>query len=429
MGNAKSVFKTSKFIMKILFISGLYPKGSELYYNMNIKQGSLQTPANVYQWGIVKGLISNKIDTTVYSFPFLPTYPFGYRKISTRKENIIYNQKEIGLSFSYNTIAGLKELNIVHIAKRNISIWCENISNEEKGVILIYSVYGPFLKAAIEVSNKYKNIIVCPIVTDLFISSLEVLKKYSLPKKIQGYFEYKRIKFGLNKANTFVLLAKGMEDFIPKAINNHFILEGIAEDTYPNIVPKKERKEKILLYTGSLGIHTSIKELVDAFIQTTDKSFQLIICGTGYFEKYIKGKAEIDKRIIYKGNIPRDEAVNLQRESTLLINPRLPSIPDTPYSFPSKTIEYLVSGTPMIGYKLKGITEDYYKHFYIPKDETTKSLTDLITETLHKPQNELNTKANIARQYIIENKNAKKQVERLINYLNNFPTKEITRKP
>lgn len=416
MGHAESVPEPNFCNMKILFLSGLYSKGSETYYTSKLRRGSLANPSNVYQWGIVNGLLSNRIDVEICSFPFLPTYPSGYHETRSREDNIEIEGKSIGKAYSYNTVAGCKEFSIINKARKVVHKWAQQISKEEIGIILIYSLYGPFLKVAVETAKQQSNIKVCPIVTDLFISSLSVLKPYPFLKKIQGFFEYRMIKKGLKNADTFVLLAKGMEKYIPQAHNNHVIIEGISVGNYPKPANKVGSSEKKLLYTGSLGVHTNIKELVDAFVLTSDPNFRLVICGSGDFEEYIRKKAKEDMRIIFKGNISREEAVQLQKEATLLINPRLPSIPDTPYSFPSKTIEYLVSGTPMIGYKLAGIPEEYYQYFYIPNDESIESLSVLISDTLNKSQDELDARGAVSWRFIVESKNAYIQVKKMIEY-------------
>ena len=402
--------------MKILFLTGLYSKESEIYYSSALKQGALANPSNVYQWGVVKGMIENNMDFEVCSFPFLPTFPSGIKIKQTTQEDLILAGNTIGKSYSYSTIAGIKEFDIIRKLKTILHKWARTCVETDCGIILIYSLYGPFLKAAVDCAKVFHNIKVCPIVTDLFISSLSNLKNSPFLKKVQGLFEYRRIKYGLENADTFVLLAKGMVKYVPRAIDNYVIIEGIAGDDSPCPSSKVAGSEKKLLYTGSLGVHTSVKELVDAFLMTTDESFRLIICGAGYYSDYIELKAKEDNRIVFKGAVSREQAVRLQKEATLLINPRLSSITDTPYSFPSKTMEYLVSGTPMIGYKLEGIPSEYYKYFYMPHNESVEALAEVITETLRLPQKELDQRAFESWRFITEKKTAKQQISKLDNY-------------
>lgn len=409
--------------MKVLFISGLYPHGIETSFEDNLKHGChIHNAPNVYQWGVVKGLIENGVEIEVASFPFLPTYPYGYSQPFLKTYPIHYEERQIGASYSYCTIMGLKERSIINRVKRVIKRWKDKLEREETGLLLVYAIYGPFLKAAVDLARQEDRLLVCPIATDLFLDSPERLKKLGLLKRLQGYFEYRRIKYGLEYADFFVLLAKGMERFIPRAKNNSVIIEGIAIDNKKQPQPKQETKERTLLYSGSLEAHTSVRELVDAFMLTTDVDFRLNICGSGLYENYIKEKALIDQRINYLGSIPRNKVLALQKSATALINPRLSTVEDTPYSFPSKTIEYLVSGTPMIGYKLLGITNDYYAHFYIPEDETPMALASQITEVLTKSQAELDAKALDAWRFITSNKNAKAQLSKLVRAFETYRT-------
>ena len=157
--------------------------------------------------------------------------------------------------------------------------------------------------------------------------------------------------------------------------------------------------------------------LVDAFMLTTDSRFRLVLCGSGVLREYVEKAALSDKRIVYKGRVSHDEVVRLQRNSTMLINPRRPNGGITKYSFPSKTMEYMSSLTPMIGYHLEGIPEEYYQYMYTPKDLTQKSLAECINQTLSLPLSVLQEKADAAFKFVAENKNSVAQVQRMIDFL------------
>ena len=127
--------------------------------------------------------------------------------------------------------------------------------------------------------------------------------------------------------------------------------------------------------------------------------------------------AEKDPRIIYKGMLPREEVLFLQQQSTVLINPRKPNGGITKYSFPSKTVEYLSSGTPMIGYKLEGIPEEYFNYYYTIDSLSEEDLVHTLDAVLSLPQDELDKKAHSAYKFIMENKTAEKQVKKIIDFI------------
>ena len=221
----------------------------------------------------------------------------------------------------------------------------------------------------------------------------------------------------LPKMNKYVFLADRMSELIPESKDNYIVVEGIAQ-IIPELPHKKgEKKEKTLLYTGALGIHTSIDHLLQAFVLTNNKGFRLVICGDGTLRPLVEDYCTKDTRILYKGSIPRDAALELQKSCTAVINPRRPDIIDTAYSFPSKTIEYLLSGTPMIGYKLEGMPSEYYDYFFTIPEMDDNSMAKVITEVLNKPEEELYKKALSAYNFIITNKTAFIQVKKIIDYI------------
>ena len=80
-------------------------------------------------------------------------------------------------------------------------------------------------------------------------------------------------------------------------------------------------------------------------------------------------------------------------------------------------MEYLVSGTPMLGYKLEGIPTEYYNYFYTINDLDEIALIDILSKVLSLPQKELNKKAKEAYDFIMKNKIAKIQVKRIIKFI------------
>jgi glycosyltransferase involved in cell wall biosynthesis len=82
-------------------------------------------------------------------------------------------------------------------------------------------------------------------------------------------------------------------------------------------------------------------------------------------------------------------------------------------------MEYMSSGTPFVGYKLGGIPEEYYEHYYALTDESEETLINAINVILTKPLSELNAKAEDAYHFISEKKSSQYQVARLLEFLKN----------
>lgn len=129
------------------------------------------------------------------------------------------------------------------------------------------------------------------------------------------------------------------------------------------------------MYSGTLQIKYGIIQLLEAFNFIKDEDYSLLICGDGEAKEEVIKACKIDKRIIYLGSIERDKVLLLQKSCTLLVNPRQNNDEYTKYSFPSKIMEYLQSGTPVLAYKLDGIPDEYDDYIFYVSDNSPYSLS------------------------------------------------------
>ena len=86
----------------------------------------------------------------------------------------------------------------------------------------------------------------------------------------------------------------------------------------------------------------------------------------------------------------------------------------TKYSFPSKNMEYMVSGTPVLTTKLSGMPKDYYQYVYFIENETVAGIQDVLNNLMNLPENELIQKGIEARNFILNNKNNVIQTKKII---------------
>lgn len=404
--------------MKLLFITGLYPQNRIDYFREKSK-GSIQNAPNVFQWAIVDGLERNNIDFHIVSYPFIPSFPCNYKSLYVPKFEIISNGSAIGRSQSFCTLAAIKEFSIQFHLKRYILDWIKDIKRalpEEEIIILTYSDYSPFLNAVKSVKKRYPDVVLVSIITDMLEDMLKFNDNNKLLKRVQTILEFRKVKKLYKTVDKFVLLTSNMADRIPEAKDKYCVIEGIAIiKPFPD--KPKQTNYKTLLYTGTLQEFSGVRDLLQGFMLTQSEDYRLVICGKGVLTPIIESAAQKDKRIIYKGLVSREEVLSLQEEATVLINPRKPDNEITRYSFPSKTMEYLTSGTPMIGYKLEGIPNEYYQYFYCVEDLSTEALAQVIDDTMSLPISELKNNAKKAYDFIIENKTSAIQVRKLINFI------------
>ena len=158
-------------------------------------------------------------------------------------------------------------------------------------------------------------------------------------------------------ADSFVFLTDAMKDLFDK--KPYTVIEGFLP--YAEFDYSLPRIPKTVLYTGSLNRAYGFNTLLDAFSKIEDPDAQLWVCGAGDMEGAVKEAARKDPRIQFKGFLSKSEISKLQTQCDVLVNPRTDEGEYTKYSFPSKTMEYLLSGSKVVMYRLPGIGEEYYR--------------------------------------------------------------------
>ena len=172
------------------------------------------------------------------------------------------------------------------------------------------------------------------------------------------------------------------------------------------------------MYAGSLNKIHGIEYLVRGFIKADLSNAELHIYGDGDFVPEIK-KIEIEhKNIKYHGVKLNQEIVKEEVKATLLINPRPTNQEFVKYSFPSKNMEYLVSGTPLLTTRLPGMPMEYYPYIYTIDAETDEGLCKTLRVLLSKSKQELHEKGKRAKMFVLENKNENIQGKKIVLLLN-----------
>ena len=195
------------------------------------------------------------------------------------------------------------------------------------------------------------------------------------------------------------------------------VIEGIASPE--NISADAEAPENIdfsgktVLYAGGLEHEYGIMTLVFAFKEAAVPDSRLIICGAGTLADEIERIAAEDGSVVYAGVVPNSKVRAAEKKVTLLVNPR-PAGEFTAYSFPSKNIEYMSSGTPVLAYMLPGIPEEYREFMIIPAAEDEKSLAEALREALNLPCDILRKKGEAAAEFVMAEKSPAKQAAKLI---------------
>jgi glycosyltransferase involved in cell wall biosynthesis len=193
-------------------------------------------------------------------------------------------------------------------------------------------------------------------------------------------------------------------------------MSGIAEQCKASASAVSDSLVKIV-YTGALNERYGLVNLLKAFEKIVGENYRLILCGAGDAEPLILDAARHDKRIQFMGQLPRDAILDIQYSATVLVNPRQNNEEFTKYSFPSKNIEYLSSGRPVIAYKLDGMPAEYDDHIlYVPGD-SIEALASKMVEVCSQTQESLFSFGEAAKNWVMKEKNSTVQAGKIIKMI------------
>ncbi len=170
----------------------------------------------------------------------------------------------------------------------------------------------------------------------------------------------------------------------------------------------------IVIYAGSLHEQYGVKTMVSAFCSMENKNIELHLYGAGDYAAEIERKCGMNTNIKYYGVKNNAEVVEAEKSADLLINPRSKEEEFTKYSFPSKTIEYMSTGTPVLMQPLPGMPQEYHPYLYLYEGDEPDQLRKAVEKIAVIPRRTLKEKGQKAKAYIMENKNAKEQVSRMM---------------
>lgn len=398
----------------MLYISLMYEKKRESEYLRDSKVG-MQVADNILQWNILDGFIDNLGEGKIHVLNSIPvgTFPKYNRKVYFENEKYFgKNSVEIH-NFGFLNLPVIKP--IMRYSKYVRTL--KNYLKTEQHSIVIYGLYLPQLLAIKKLKKMYKSLDVTVIIDDLptiyGIVSGNRLVKYI--KNIIG----KYVMDILNDSQYithFVFLTRQMSEVINLGKRNYSIMEGVAGDVGNlDLVQIKPNNDKnIILYAGTLNPEFGIIFLLKAFQLIEDQRYELWICGTGDAEQEVLAYSKNDSRIKFHGFVTKEQVNALQRQAKVLVNPRKNDAEYTKYSFPSKTIEYILAEKPVVMYQLSGIPEEYTTHLYYVQGDDESDLARKIVEVCNQDPKDLQIKAKKSKEWILKEKNAKAQVKKII---------------
>ena len=395
-----------------IFIGLIYPEEERERILKNSKVG-LESAANNYQWALIKGMfiVNGERLKILNSIP-MGTYP-KYNKILFEKGRTVQAEEAEIISFSYLNLPLIKQI----MREKSIYKALKNILNNttEQVNVIVYSLYNPYLKALAKLKRKFKNLNYTLVVTDLpgnlGLESSEWLRRAL--NRLLGKNSLEISSF----ADAYILLTEQMKEPLRVGDKPYTIIEGIYGTESSLREEYKKGDKPVILYTGALEKTLGLDVLLEAFERLPENAARLCLAGYGGYLEEIKACAKKNENIEYLGYLSKEEVTDLQNSAAILVNPRSQEEEFVKYSFPSKTMEYLATGVPVVMNRLPGIPKEYEEHIFYTENSTAKALAEAITNVLNIDDNILLNHGRKAAAFIFENKNSEAQAKKTVELI------------
>lgn len=405
--------------MKILYFGSLC---DEEWFNETVNKSEMAFSVAQYSFekSLIEGLSKDPThEMKIYNLHQEVYYPKGHHLFFRKEKNKLNERYMVHYLFTIN-LPVLKESILFIQGVLLTFLWIvTNFSAKDK-VILTPFNYTP-LSLGIYFSSWIFKVKRVNIFTDLSSDILKSTKRQNMSwvkRKILPLY-MKVMNFVEYNYDGYILFTLPMKDKVNPSNKPYLVMEGIFEgDLDLSEVPKS----KAIMHAGTLAFEYGVKNILDAFEQIEDEELELWLFGDGDMRDYIKELASRDKRVTYFGFMPRKQVFEYEKKATLLVNARDSKDVYTMYSFPSKTFEYMASGTPFLTTNIKCIPEEYKDYLYILPEED--SLEKKIKQLLAKQEDELRSFGKKARNFILENKNSNTQSKKVSVFLTNLLSAE-----
>lgn len=390
--------------MNILYLSTLC--SAQEYQRLFSTYGAVPSHAGQkFNSLIVRGLMENGCAVVSLS----------QRIIYRGGENDLHHEDEYENGVHYKYLPRCKgrmpnRILTIFSAAMEIVKWCKK---NPQGIVLCDTIQGE-LSIALWLTRVFRRNRSVAVVTD--VPTIRAGEKRRGILKALVYIKTVLI----STFDGYIFLTKQMSQLLNPKAKPHVVVEGITDKRVletPNELDKKY-PDKVCMMAGLLEDIFGVDILLDAFERIECPEARLLFYGKGSAVQSIKKAAERDSRIRYCGELTHWQIVEEEKKATLLINPRPAVGAWTAYSFPSKNMEYIASGTPLVAFHLPCIPDEYKPYYYQVDANKEDGLEEVLRNLLKQERTILHSQGLRAQKWIVQSKNSKISMMRVLNMLN-----------
>ncbi|MEU8087942.1 glycosyltransferase [Micromonospora sp. NPDC049101] len=390
----------------------------------------MPTQTHTFAWSLVRSLRAADCPVHLLSAAPVSTWP-GNGQIRFRAGR--FRQDDVdGQLLAFVNLLGLKHLT------RFVAAWrtgARALRERDADVLLVHGVHSPFLWFGV-LRARRRGVRVVPVLTDP--PGVALPTDGRLVRLLRG-LDVALVRAALARCSGVIALTPALaEDFAPG--RPRLVLEGIWAADPPDlregarVVPPPELREgarvvpppgppvprgatRDIVYAGGLSRAYGVDRLVEAFRGLAGDDLRLCVYGRGELAGWLRDQAAVDRRIVPPALLPRSELLPRLARAAVLVNPRPVDQDFVRWSFPSKIIEYLAAGVPVVSTRLPGIPAAYAPWLSFAEPDTADGLRAAVGRVLELPADEARARGAGGARFVRETRNPAAQGRRVRDFL------------
>lgn len=370
--------------------------------------------ANTYIRNLLQALESSGLPPTlVLSFLALPAFPRG-RRVAVRGAHIVLEGGTPVRLMAFPNIPYLKQAWLGIAACVHLCVWACGRARGKSRLIFCFNLTVPpgmFLWAAARLTRS--KIVVS--LNDIAVPGQGVPDRF--PQRLDFWSQ----RHVIPRCDGHVAVSDAiMRDFAP---NREWVrLDGGVTDQQCRPYVRSARSQAgqsvfTVLLAGGLEEVNGIRVVLGAAALESVVPVRWLIAGAGPLENLVVEAAQTNPRLTYLGFLSPLELADAYRDADLLLNVRLTQSVNTRYFFPSKLIEYLATGTPVLTTATGHALEEYGAFVLHLLHESPAELLAAVTRAARLPPAVLLAMGTEGRDYVRRAKHWRSHGVELSKYL------------
>ena len=292
-------------------------------------------------------------------------------------------------------------LSLIWSSGRYAKKWCKE--HRGKNAWVIVDPLVPVISIPTRRAAQKRGIKVAAVVTDIPTLCTNMKgRKENIIKRTFLLLYQKISDRDLHAYDAYIPLTESINDVVNVNKKPYIVIEGFADSRDTEI---SSVHENYIMYAGGVYEKYGVKTLVDAFLSLKRQDVSLYIFGEGPYVDELKKVEKIHSNVRYMGCVSPEDVVTYEKRALLLVNPRPTDEEFAKYSFPSKTMEYLLSGTAVVSTRLPGIPEEYFEHMYSFSGYTEDAISAGLASILSQSKAVLRAKGEDGHVFAMKKKN------------------------